>query len=127
MSNKEKYRDKLTKEEFDICWNQGTERAFSGKYWDYFEDGIYHCKSCNKELFDSESKFDSGCGWPSFDKTKNSDVVSEHQDLSFGRVRTEVRCNHCGAHLGHVFDDGPTITGNRYCINSAAVNHQKKS
>ena len=101
-----------------------TERRFTGKYETHWENGSYHCVCCGHELFKSEAKFDAGCGWPSFDKTVGPDAVHVETDRSWGMVRTEVVCNQCGAHLGHVFDDGPTETGLRYCMNSASLNFQ---
>ena len=125
MSKGDKYKSKLTQQQYDVCWNKGTERAFTGEYWDFFEDGSYLCRCCEKELFDNNDKFDAGCGWPSFDKTKTADTIDEVKDTSLARQRTEVCCKNCGAHLGHVFNDGPTETGLRYCINSASILHKK--
>jgi peptide-methionine (R)-S-oxide reductase len=101
--------------------NKGTERAFTGEYWDVFDDGTYHCRGCGEPLFTSESKFDSGCGWPSFDRALSQEAVAEARDTSHGMIRTEILCKNCGGHLGHVFPDGPTDTGLRYCVNSLSV------
>ena len=117
----EQWRAQLTADEFTVLREKGTERAFSGEYWNIFEDGMYHCRGCGEALFDSSSKFDAGCGWPSFDRAASADVVKEDRDMSHGMVRTEILCQKCGGHLGHVFPDGPTETGLRYCVNSLSV------
>lgn len=119
-------RQRLTAEQFYVTQEKGTERAFTGKYWNTHADGTYTCIVCGEVLFDSSSKFDSGCGWPSFDKPVAGVKITEHLDTSLGMVRTEVTCAKCGAHLGHVFDDGPTSTGLRYCINSASIDLKEK-
>ena len=113
----EKYKQGLTKEQYEVCWNQGTERAFSGKYWETKTAGTYHCACCKSALFSSETKFDSGTGWPSFDEALPG-AVKNILDTSHGMERTETVCAVCGSHLGHLFDDGPTKTGKRYCMNS---------
>jgi peptide-methionine (R)-S-oxide reductase len=118
---KKELRERLSPEAYHITQENGTERAFSGMYWDFHEKGKYKCVVCGDDLFDSEAKFDSGSGWPSFSKPVSDVVIEEEKDTSFGMSRTEIRCGNCGAHLGHVFDDGPQPTGLRYCINSAAL------
>jgi peptide-methionine (R)-S-oxide reductase len=122
MKDDEQWRDKLTPEEFHVCREKGTERAFTGEYWDCKKDGTYHCKCCGEALFLSDAKYDSGCGWPSFFQPADSVVIREAVDNTSGMSRTEVMCDKCGSHLGHVFEDGPvSATGLRYCINSASI------
>lgn len=111
----------LSEESYFVTREKGTERPFTGKYDDCDKKGQYHCICCGETLFESEHKFDAGCGWPSFDQAASSDVIKEHKDISHFMIRTEVVCSRCDAHLGHVFPDGPTQTGLRYCINSAAL------
>ena len=119
------WREKLTPEEYHVLRQKGTERAFTGEYWDTEEAGLYRCRACGEPLFDADSKFDAGCGWPSFDRAKESGKIEEAVDTSHGMVRTEVMCKKCGGHLGHLFPDGPTDTGMRYCINSLSIKLDK--
>ena len=113
---------RLTSEQYHVTQESGTEAAFSGKYWDEKRAGTYACVVCGEPLFSSETKFDSGSGWPSFTAPLDGANITEHSDASFGMVRTESQCGNCGAHLGHVFPDGPGPTGLRYCMNSASLN-----
>jgi peptide-methionine (R)-S-oxide reductase len=124
QESQEALRERLTPEQFYVTQQKGTEPPFTGKYWNHNEDGMYRCIVCGAELFTSESKFDSGCGWPSFDRSANDANVSTNSDTSHGMVRDEITCTKCGAHLGHVFNDGPTATGLRYCVNSASIDFE---
>ncbi len=117
----EEWRSSLSEEEFRILRLKGTERPFTGKYNLHFENGLYSCKACGNLLFTSESKFESGCGWPSFDRQVSPESVVKLLDKSHGMIRTEILCGQCGGHLGHIFNDGPTETGERYCVNSASI------
>lgn len=116
----------LTEEEYKIMREKGTERPFSGKYNLHFENGVYLCKGCREPLFDSASKFDAGCGWPSFDKEIQQGKINEVLDKSHGMIRVEIICANCDSHLGHVFNDGPTATGLRYCVNSVSLDFNKE-
>ncbi len=121
----EEWKKILTPEQYNVLRHKGTERAFSGKYWDQKEDGSYYCAGCGTLLFTSKTKFDSGCGWPSFYDSIDHSKIDLHDDNTFGMRRIEVTCKKCGGHLGHVFPDGPAPTGQRYCINSASLNFKK--
>lgn len=122
----EEWKKILTPEQFDVLRKKGTERPFSGEYDKHFEKGVYKCAACNNILFESDTKFDSGCGWPSYFSPLAEDRVIYKEDKSYGMIRTEVMCANCGGHLGHVFEDGPEPTGLRYCINSVALKFEKK-
>lgn len=116
------WKKRLTRMQYYVTRQAGTERPFKNQYWDFFKPGQYVCVGCGLPLFDADAKFDSECGWPSFDKTVAKDTVTMHKDMVLDYPRVEIRCRRCDAHLGHVFNDGPTKTGHRYCMNSAAMN-----
>jgi peptide-methionine (R)-S-oxide reductase len=118
------WRAQLEPVQYQVARNAATEPPFTGRYWDHFKPGSYSCIGCGTPLFESAAKFDAGCGWPSWWQPVNSEVIERVRDTSHGMVRVEVRCNACGSHLGHVFDDGPAPTGERYCINSASIDFE---
>lgn len=125
--SEEAWKKELSEEEYRVLREKGTERAFTGKYNLHFDDGMYKCRACGNPLFTSESKFESGCGWPSFDNQVSEDAVVTERDTSHGMIRTEILCGNCGSHLGHVFNDGPTESGLRYCVNSVSVDFDSKN
>ena len=120
------WRQKLSEEQYRVLREKGTEAPHSGKYNLHFQEGEYRCAACEQKLFESDQKFESNCGWPSFDDAIEG-TIEYVQDRSFGMIRTEILCANCGSHLGHVFDDGPTETGQRYCVNSASIEFESKS
>lgn len=126
MANEDEWRSKLSPEEYRVCREKGTEAPFSGEYYQHDREGVYLCKCCGEKLFTSKSKFDSGCGWPSFDRPESEAAVHFEEDTSHGMRRVEVTCDNCGSHLGHVFEDGPReTTGQRFCINSVSLDFKE--
>ncbi|HET9821396.1 MAG TPA: peptide-methionine (R)-S-oxide reductase MsrB [Burkholderiaceae bacterium] len=122
----DEWRGQLSTMQYQVARHAATERAFTGAYWDHWADGRYRCVGCGEVLFDAATKFDAGCGWPSYWAPANADVIERVRDETHGMVRVEVRCRKCGSHLGHVFPDGPAPTGERYCINSAAIDFDQR-
>lgn len=126
IKSEEEWKQQLTPEQYRVLRQKGTERAFTGAYWNTKDQGTYRCAGCGEVLFESDTKYDSGCGWPSFYAPASTNVIAEAEDRSHFMVRTEVLCSKCGGHLGHVFEDGPQPTGLRYCINSASLKFEEK-
>lgn len=127
QKSESEWKAELTREQYEVLREKGTERAFTGAYWDNKDKGVYRCAGCGAELFSSDTKFDSGTGWPSFYEPMEGDNVDTETDRTFFMKRTEVHCSNCGGHLGHVFDDGPNPTGQRYCINSCSLDFDKSA
>jgi len=123
----DEYRQSLTDMQYAVTRRKATEPPFTGQYWNHFEPGLYRCICCDQPLFNSATKFDAGCGWPSYFESIAPQAITEVQDKSHGMIRTEIVCSNCDAHLGHVFEDGPQPTGLRYCVNSASVRFEKES
>lgn len=126
QKSEQEWQQELSPEEYNVLREKGTERAFTGKYWNHKEEGVYTCAGCGTPLFHSDTKFESGSGWPSYYEPVSKENVAEKLDKSYGMIRTEVLCGKCGGHLGHVFNDGPQPTGMRYCINSASLDFKKE-
>src|SRR6266404_4708769 len=126
VKSEDEWKAQLTPQQYAVCRQKGTERAFTGEYFDCHEEGTYQCSCCGVDLFTSMTKYDSGCGWPSFWAPLSEEQVQKEVDLSYGMHRVEVMCSSCGAHLGHIFDDGPEPTGQRYCMNSVSLKLVKK-
>jgi peptide-methionine (R)-S-oxide reductase len=122
----DEWRKELSPMQYEVARHAATERPFSGAYWDHWDDGQYKCVGCGETLFESTTKFDAGCGWPSYSEAVNAEVIERIRDESHGMTRVEVRCKNCGSHLGHVFPDGPEPTGERFCINSAAIDFKQE-
>jgi peptide-methionine (R)-S-oxide reductase len=120
------WREQLDPMQYEVARQAATERAFSGKYWNHWAEGDYHCIGCGARLFDAQTKFDAGCGWPSYTESVDAEVIERVRDTTHGMVRVEVRCKRCGSHLGHVFPDGPKPTGERFCINSASIDFKAR-
>jgi peptide-methionine (R)-S-oxide reductase len=126
VDKQEDLKQRLNDIQYKVTQEKDTERPFSGQYWNHFEDGVYDCIVCGEKLFKSESKFDSGCGWPAFSEESYKDTINYSEDNTLGVRRVEITCKKCGSHLGHVFEDGPKPGGKRYCVNSASINFNKK-